>query len=194
MAYFPLFVDLTEKDILIVGGGATATRKAKVLLRFDAFVTILSPDLSEELHALVSDGKIRWIPERFSAPRAEEKPYSLIIAATDDGAVNRVIAASAQNAGIPINCVDDVENSTFLFPSVVKDGDVVAGISTGGKSPIISRELRKRIEAVYPDNIGETNEQMADLRRTLRKEIPGDTQEAQKRRKEALEKAWNPEE
>lgn len=176
MAYFPLFIDLDHADVLIVGGGSTAHRKMETLLAFGAEVTVVSPKFTGDF-AAAETVKAEFYPELL-----EHTSYALVIAATDSKQVNGEVCRAAKERNIPVNSVDDPENCTFYFPAVIKDGDVVVGISSGGKSPLVVQYVKQLISRVFPPNIGAVNEEMGRERRRIRKEIPGKTAQDQKRR------------
>lgn len=182
MAYFPLFIDLDGADVLIVGGGSTAHRKLETLLEFGAEITVVSPDFAGDF-AAAETVKAEFTPELL-----EEHSYALIIAATDSEAVNRQVCQAAKERNIPVNSVDDPENCTFYFPAVVKDGDVVVGISSGGKSPLIVQYVKHLIQKVFPKRIGAVNQIMGEERRSIREKIPGKTEQDQKKRAAFLRK------
>lgn len=182
MARFPLFIDLENIEVLIVGGGETARRKMEALLPFGAGITVVSPKFSGDF------ASAKTIKQEFSPELLDTVPFALVIAATDSAQVNHAVCEAAKSRNIPVNAVDDPENCTFYFPAVVKNGDVVVGISSGGKSPLLVRHVKELISRVLPQNIGEINEIMGRERQKIRKRIPGNAAEDQKKRAEALRK------
>ena len=143
MAYFPLFVELEEKPCLIVGGGTVALRKAEKLLCCGARLTAVAPAFAPGWDALA--GRAALLRRAFCP--ADVDGQTLVIAATDDAAVNTAVAAQCRDARIPVNTVDDPGNCTFLFPALVRRGALCVGISTGGASPTAAADVRRRIEA-----------------------------------------------
>lgn len=176
MAYFPLFVDLEGANVLIVGGGATAHRKLETLLDFGAEITVVAPRFTGDFSA------VQTIKAEFSPELLEEKPYALVIAATNSPEVNHDVFQAAKTKQIPVNSVDDRENCTFYFPAVLKSGDVVVGISSGGKSPLVAQYVKALVQKVFPDTIGAVNDVMGEERNAIRTKIPGTRPEDQKRR------------
>lgn len=157
MAHFPMFIDLTGKPCRIAGGGRVALRKAQVLLDFGASVTVIAPEICDELAALAVHTQQR----RF---RGEDCAGAvLMVAATDDRAVNHEIAVRCAQLGIPVNVTDSGEESTFLFPAYQKTGDVVAAFSGSGSSPLIARKLKEQTQ--LPPVLGELNELLGRLRK-----------------------------
>lgn len=180
MAYFPLFIDLDGADVLLVGGGSTAHRKMETLLEFGAKVTVVSPKFTGDFAAA------QTVEAPFRPEFLADRSYALVIAATDSGAVNHEVCEAAKARNIPVNSVDDRENCTFFFPAILKDGDVVVGISSGGKSPLVVQAMKERIRSVFPKGIGKINEQMSAERAKIREKIPGTTANDQKKRAEYL--------
>jgi precorrin-2 dehydrogenase/sirohydrochlorin ferrochelatase len=144
MRYFPIFLDLRGKLCVIAGGGRVAERKARKLLEAGARVRVVSPELTAGLHQLKWEGKILHRERRFQA--RDLGNAHLAIAATDDRELNRRICQLCGKRRIWVNGVDDPLHSSFIFPSVVKKGDLVLAISTSGKSPAMARALRRKLE------------------------------------------------
>ena len=148
MAYFPLFIDLNQKQGLVVGGGAVAARKIRTLLPYGPHLTVCAPSVLPELEALPG---LTLRREPFSPALLEGAFF--VIAATDDRELNRRIARLCRERNIPVNVADPGTESSFLFPSVVRRGPLTVGISTGGKSPSAAHYLREQIEGLLPDNL-----------------------------------------
>lgn len=145
MPRFPLFVSLAAKPVLIVGGGAIASRRARVLLEFGAAVTVVSPDISPEIQEMLD--RVRWRREHYTGL---DQAYFLVIAATNQRAVNRRIAEDANQVGIPVSVADCKEESTFWFPAVMRGGGLVAGmVSENGDHGAVkqaAQQIRKCLE------------------------------------------------
>lgn len=160
MSFFPFFQNIEGKTFLIVGKGSIAMRKKTLLLQFTDQVRVFE------------DGERKTGP--FS--QADLKGVDFCIASTDDSAQNSRIAAICHQAGIPVNVPDDPSLCTFYLPSIVKKGDLVIAVSTGGKSPALAAQLRRQIEQQlkedYPDNLEQILEQMGILRRRLPSVVP----------------------
>lgn len=148
MAYFPLFIDLNQKQGLVVGGGAVAARKIRTLLSYGPHLTVCAPSVLPELEALPG---LTLRREPFSPALLEGAFF--VIAATDDPELNSHIARLCRERNIPVNVADPGTESTFLFPSVVRRGPLTVGISTGGKSPSAAHYLKEQIEGLLPDNL-----------------------------------------
>ena len=153
MAYFPFFMEAEGMDCLIVGGGTVALRKVQVLLEYGAAIRVTSPEICAEIRALAGQGSIALF-ERPYEPRDMDGAEA-VVAATSDEELNRQISAECRRRRIPVNVVDVKEECSFIFPALVKDGDIVAGISTGGASPAMARLLKQRIREAIPEGAGE---------------------------------------
>lgn len=156
MSYFPFFVQISGKDILIVGGGKVAREKFEKLRLFTDRITLLAPEFSFDTAGA------RTIRERWEPSAADD--FDICIAATDDRDVNRVIGATCRGKNIPVNVVDDEESCDFIFPSIVKQGDVTVAISTGASSPAFAKYLREKTQQMLPEKTGEIAAYMKSAR------------------------------
>jgi uroporphyrin-III C-methyltransferase/precorrin-2 dehydrogenase/sirohydrochlorin ferrochelatase len=152
MRYFPLFLDLAGKPVLLVGGGAVAARKFGLLGEAGAQVTVVSPTLGKELEAARASGRFTHVPRGFDA--ADVDGRWLVVAATNDRAVNAAVAAAANASRIPCNVVDDRELSSFIMPAIIDRSPVQIAVSTGGTSPVLARLIRERLETLLDGSLG----------------------------------------
>ena len=166
MNYYPLFMNLAGRPCLVVGAGAVAARKARSLLDCGARVTVVGERPATAFAALERRGVV-LLRRRFRT--GDVVRQTLVIAATDDRAVNAVVAAAARRKGIPVNAVDDPEHCTFIVPAVVARGDLTVAISTGGKSPVAASLVKERIGELLGDEypalvrlLGAHRQQMKD--------------------------------
>ncbi len=166
MGYFPFFMELEGREGLVVGGGAVALRKLQKLLPYGPRLTVAAPELLEEIEALPGLTRLR---QTFAPAMLEGKRF--VIAATDDREVNREIAALCRERGIPVNAVDDKELCTFLFPALVKRGDLTVGVSTAGASPSAAAWVKRRVLAAVPEDFGEMLDYLASLRPLVRERV-----------------------
>ncbi|AGA91360.1 uroporphyrin-III C-methyltransferase [Thioflavicoccus mobilis 8321] len=157
MDFLPIFLDVKNKPCLVVGGGEIALRKITTLRRAGATVRVVAPQLAPALAELLADGEILHDARPFRDDDLDD--VLLVVAATDDRAVNRRIAELARTASVPVNVVDQPEDCTFLMPSVIDRSPVVVAVSTGTASPVLARLLRTRLEALIPAAYG----RLADL-------------------------------
>ena len=178
MAYFPMFVDMTERECLIVGGGNVAYRKVIVMLDFGAKVTVVAEDICDELRKLTIDdiasedktgsytankeNRITFIKRRFE--RKDCDGMEVVIAATDDNALNHEIAEYCKANGIMVNAVDQKADCSFIFPSYIKEKNLVAAFSSGGNSPVLTQYLKGKEQEILTPFLGELNEYMGLIR------------------------------
>ena len=146
MGYFPFFVDLEGREGLVVGGGAVALRKLQKLLPYGPRLTVAAPELLAEIEALPGLTRLR---RSFAPAMLEGKGF--VIAATDDRALNREICRQCREREIPVNSATSREDSTFLFPALVRRGRVCVGISTAGTNPAAAAYLRGFLEGWVPE-------------------------------------------
>lgn len=177
MQHFPVFADLSGKSCLIVGAGDVAARRVDLLLRAGAAVTVLAPEVSPALWPLAAEGRIRIEQRAFDDGVLE--PYWLVIAATDDRAVNRSVAAAAHAARRFCNVVDDRALSTFIVPAIVDRDPVTITVSTAGASPVLARWIKGLIESLVPTRIG----QLAALLQSHRRSVNAAIRNARERRR-----------
>ena len=159
MAFFPIFVDIEHKNCLIVGGGKVAWRKVVKLQEYGAKVTVISPDI---LAAIEEDETVICRHDTFREEDLEG--MELCIAATDDAGENHRIAEICRAHRVPVNAVDQLEDCSFIFSSMVRQQDVVAAVSSSGKSPVLTQYLKAQIEKVLTQRVGEANELLGKWR------------------------------
>lgn len=166
MVCFPLFVDLNDKTALVVGGGPVAARKARVLLDYGPRVLVCAPRFVPELEQLSGAELLRqpFAPELLEG-------VSLAVAATDDRVLNRTVAQLCRKRSIPVNVADSREDSTFLFPAVVRRGRLSVGISTGGASPAAAY-VRRTLEGQLPASLEPILDWLEDQREAGRDALP----------------------
>lgn len=159
MAYFPMFVQLKNKKCLVIGGGRIALRKIEVLKDFEADVTVIAPEMIPQIRQI---DKIRRIFRTFM--EKDFKDVNLVVAATDDQKVNSEISQICRQQKIPVNAVDQKEDCSFIFPSYVKEGEVVAAFSSGGQSPLITQYLKEKIKPDLNKELGQIAQILGNLR------------------------------
>ncbi len=175
MDHLPIFLRVQDREAVVVGGGAVAARKAELLVRCGARVTLVAPELSKAAAELVA-GEPRCVRHLRSAFEPEQLAHAtLVIAATDSPHVNASIAAAAGDRHLPVNVVDDLRLSSFLLPAIVDRSPVVVAIGSQGTAPVLARRLREQIEALLPARLGALA-RFAGLRRSAVRQAlrPGD--------------------
>lgn len=173
MPYFPMFIELKDCPCLVVGGGSIASRKVAVLEDFGAKVTVIAPEISPEIRAM---GTAICLEKEFD--ETDIKDWVLVVAATNDARLNRRVSKACRDRKIPVNAVDQIEDCSFIFPSYIKENDVVGAFSTGGKSPVITQYLKESVKSVLTPFIGE----LADFLGSIRTSVKENTQTEEERR------------
>lgn len=153
MDYLPLFAELKNRPVLVIGGGEIASRKIDLLLRANAIVHIAARELSEEVSALVNDKKVLWIAKEYQASYIDQVFF--VIAATDDSVLNERVYQDAQRKFKLVNVVDDQARCSFIFPSIVDRSPIIVAISSAGTAPVLARSLREKIETLLPARLGD---------------------------------------
>jgi precorrin-2 dehydrogenase/sirohydrochlorin ferrochelatase len=166
MRYYPVFLDLQGKPVVVIGGGHVAYQKMVNLVKSGAQTTVVSPELNDDMAALKATGAYRHI-ERDYQP-GDLDGYLLAFVATDDGAINTVVAKEARERGIWVNAVDDVPNCDFIMPGIAQRGDITVAISTAGRSPAMARKLREELEEFLSDDWLRLLDLCAEVRADLR--------------------------
>ena len=170
MDFLPLFLNLRERRCVVVGGGSVAERKLALLLRAGARVSVVAPALTPELSRLAAAGTIDLVARAF-AP-GDVVGATLVIAATDDGALNESVAAAAAASGVLVNVVDQPGAGDVIMPSIVDRSPVIIAIGSGGNAPVLARMLRAKLESMIPLAYGELASLLGALRGKVRRAIP----------------------
>ena len=165
MRYYPIHLDIKNRDCLIVGGGVVATRKVSTLIECGARVTVVSPDPRPELTKLASEGSVTLKKRAYR--KDDLTGMFLVIGATDDERLNRQISKDAEQAQILCNIADRPEVCNFILPSIVCRGDLVITISTSGKSPALAKHLRQKLETQFGPEYADFLFLMGAIRRRL---------------------------
>ena len=165
MRYYPIHLDIQDRNCLVVGGGGVGTRKVMALLNCGANVTVVSPNISEKLRDLA----------RFPSLKLKQRPYQssdldgmfLVIGATDDETLNRRISSDAERRSTLCNIADRPEVCNFILPSIVQRDDLVITISTSGRSPALAKKLRQSLETQFGEEYGVFLRLMGGIRKKL---------------------------
>lgn len=152
MDYLPVFVDVRGRTCIVVGGGDVALRKVAMLLRAGAKVRVIAPELTGELAQQHRRGELDWVSANFSAD--DLIAALLVVAATDDSAVNQSVFEAASARNIPVNVVDAPHHCSFIFPSVIDRSPIVVAVSSSGAAPVLARMLRAKLETLIPVGYG----------------------------------------
>jgi len=167
MGYFPFFIDIENKQGLVVGGGKVAAEKISKLAPFHSYITVVAPSILKDL---LHNQHIQCIQRKFLDDDICGKTY--VIAATNDEPLNQYISDLCKAQGILVNVADDKDKCGFLFPSLVTSGSLCIGISTGGASPRIASIYREKIQKEIPANMEEILLYLTACRKWAKENIP----------------------
>jgi precorrin-2 dehydrogenase/sirohydrochlorin ferrochelatase len=170
MKVYPVNLKIEERSCAVVGGGKVAERKVLSLLEAGAKVTVISPELSSGLTELQAGGQITWLKKDYSTGDACR--YFMVVCATDSQAINNRAAVEAREAGALVNIVDTPDECDFVIPSKIVRGDLLITVSTGGKSPAFSRQLREELETRYGEEYGVYLEMLSKRRAEIKDKLP----------------------
>ncbi len=184
MTWFPVYEKMDQKTFLMIGGGTVAARKVNRLRQYFAAdqggtvrIRLLAPETEIAVDAVCTEAAeelkpvtdmpiyVEWIPRAYVS--GDETLGDYVIAATDSKELNAEIARRCHRQQIPVNVVDDTSLCTWLFPSLVRRGDLMIGISTGGASPAYAGQLRRQLEETVPENIDLILKRMGEIRQVL---------------------------
>lgn len=168
--FYPIALDLRGKRCLVVGGGVIADGKLDALLLADAQVQVVSPAVGPRIAELAAAGRIALALREYRAGDLDD--VYLAIAATDDRAVNAVIAAEARARDILVNAVDDPPNCDFYAVAIVRRGALQVAISTNGLSPAFARWMREQLDESLPDEYADLLQALGEVREELRADGP----------------------
>ena len=169
MADFPLFIKMDGRKVMVIGGGSVALRKIRILTDYGADIRIISGEVRDELKMLAEAGRLECQKENLTENHPPEWEEAILVnCASNDETVNVVAADYCQKRHILVDCAKPGENSDCVFPSVVRRGNVVVGISTSGGVPALTKHLREKIEAVIPEWYGDFEGTLRDKRRQLK--------------------------
>ena len=165
--YYPIFLNLVERPVIVIGGGSVACEKVAGLRKAGARITVVSPELASELAELRDAGELTHVPRGWE-PADLDADWAVVMVATDDGAVNRQVTAESRARRIWVNAADDPANCDFILPSVVRRGKITLAASTAGTSPALARRLREELEAYLGDDMPALADLLAEVRTELR--------------------------
>jgi uroporphyrin-III C-methyltransferase/precorrin-2 dehydrogenase/sirohydrochlorin ferrochelatase len=170
MRYFPLFLDMRDRLVVIVGGGTIAERKLALVAESGARLKVVAPTLTAALQVARDEGRLEHVSREFEPHDLDGA--RLVIAATADRAVNAGVAQAAEQRGIIANVVDDLELSTGILPAIIDRSPIVVAVSTGGTAPVLARRIRAQLETVVDESLGRFAAFAAAWRGRIRAAIP----------------------
>ena len=172
MAYFPFFIDIDNQKCLIVGGGTVAYRKVLVLKDYGPRIHVVAAEISGKIRDLAERKDSRIVLEQREFEERDLENVDFVVAATEDGALNRRISHICRERRIPVNVVDVQDACSFIFPALVRDGDITVGISTGGSSPTIAQYLKAKFREDIPEGFGDLAVQLGSYRQMVKEQVP----------------------
>ncbi|MDX1812172.1 MAG: bifunctional precorrin-2 dehydrogenase/sirohydrochlorin ferrochelatase, partial [Gammaproteobacteria bacterium] len=165
MDFLPIFFDIKNKSCLVVGGGEIASRKVRFLQQAGGLVHVVAPQLHETLVAQLQQNKISHKAENFIEQDLDG--HVLVIAATDDEAINQQVSEAAKKRNLPVNVVDAPQLCSFIVPSIIDRSPVVVAVSSGGSSPVLARLIKAKLETIIPASYG----RLANLVKSYREKV-----------------------
>jgi siroheme synthase-like protein len=165
MSYFPIYLEMTRRRCLVIGGGAVAERKIANLLEAGAEVTVLSPDVTENIARWSMQNLLQLQARRYH--EGDLAGFDLAFVATDDAEVNGAVYREGRSGGVWINAADDPSHCDFILPSVLRRGDLTVAVSSGGNSPALVRTVREELELYFTQEY----EALAQLASEARREL-----------------------
>jgi precorrin-2 dehydrogenase/sirohydrochlorin ferrochelatase len=167
MSYFPAFLKLDNKKILIVGGGVIAYEKLGHLLDFTSDISVIALEFSDDMSKTIKEKNLHF--EKRGYKKGDIKDFAIVVVAIDDIPLQAEIFAESKQYNCLCNSVDSVDYCDFIFPSYVKKDDLTIAISTSGASPAMAKHLRVYLQNLIPEGVSEFLTQMRNLRKTLPK-------------------------
>ncbi|HET7433517.1 MAG TPA: bifunctional precorrin-2 dehydrogenase/sirohydrochlorin ferrochelatase [Thermoanaerobaculia bacterium] len=160
--YYPIYLDIEGRNVLIIGGGNVCARKAETMMKYGARVTIVSPEFTDEIEGWAGEGCLQL--KRKTYDESDLDDAHIVIASTDVQAINEQIAADCRSRRIPVNVVDVTPLCEFIVPAIIEKGSIQIAISTGGKSPALARTLKEDLQRTIGPEYAEVNDVLGSLR------------------------------
>ncbi len=170
--YYPISLDIEDREVVIIGGGNVSARKAETLMSYGAKVKVVAPVFAEEIEAWAREGRLLVRRKPYDAGDLEGA--SIVIASTDNQGVNEQIAADCRARRIPVNVVDMTPLCDFIVPAVIEKGSIQIAVSTGGRSPALARALRDELDRLIGPEYAEANDMLGTLRESAKRALPAD--------------------
>jgi precorrin-2 dehydrogenase/sirohydrochlorin ferrochelatase len=168
--FYPIYLSLKNKRVVVIGGGEVAERKVESLLGTGAAVTVISPETTARLDALARDNEIQLYRRVYDSQDCDGA--FLVFSATDDPGISARVFRDAAKAGAMVNTADQPERCDFIMPAVLRRGDVAIAISTGGTSPGLAAQLRRTIAEIIGPEYAQLAQLLSRARREIRERIP----------------------
>lgn len=170
--YYPIYLDIENRSVVIIGGGNVCARKAETMMNYGARVTIVAPEFTDEIEKWAGEGCLQLRKKTYD--ESDLDGANIVIASTDDERVNTEIASDCRRRRIPVNVVDVTPLCEFIVPAIVEKGSVQIAVSTGGKSPALARTLKEDLQRFVGPEYDEVNQLLGSLRDGAKKVLPTD--------------------
>jgi len=167
MSFFPMYMDMQNLKVLVVGGGYIATEKLEKLVDFTTQITVIALRVEDEAQNIIN--KYELILQKRAYESGDIEGFDIVIVATDTVELHKEIYEESRGSRILVNSVDNTDFCDFIFPSYVKKDDLTIAFSTGGASPAFAKHIRRHFEKIIPDSVGEFLKKMKALRTTMPK-------------------------
>jgi len=167
MAYFPMFIDMNNLKVLLIGGGDIATHKLEKLIVFTQDITIITQHADDKIKSIVDIYHLTLHQRDYRVD--DIRGFNIIVIATDSTILHKEIYEESRGLGILVNSVDNAKYCDFIFPSYIKKEDLTIAFSTGGTSPAFAKQLRQHFEKIIPNSVDDFLKTMKTLRTTLPK-------------------------
>ncbi|PHS42316.1 MAG: siroheme synthase [Sulfurovum sp.] len=167
MSYFPMFMDMKNLKVLVIGAGTIATEKLEKLIDFTTEITVIALRVEEEAKRLIEEYQLTL--EQRAYKKGDIEGFDIVIVATDTVDMHKEIYKESRGSRVLVNSVDNTEYCDFIFPSYVKKEDLTIAFSTGGASPAFAKQIRRHFEKIIPDSVGAFLQKMKGLRSTMPK-------------------------
>jgi len=167
VSFFPAYLSLSNKKILLVGGGYIALEKLEKLIDFSTEIMVISKELSPEFQSFALAHNIHIEQRAYQV--GDINGYDIVIVATDTAVLHKAIYEESRATRVLVNSVDNTAYCDFIFPSYIKKGDLTVSVSTSGASPALAKRLRVYLEKIIPTEIESFLKEMRNLRKTLPK-------------------------
>ena len=168
MALYPIFIEAKGRPVLVIGGGHVGAEKVRGLLAAEADITLVSPELIDELREHATAGRIKHVARAYEESDLDGD-WEWIMVATDDGAINAAVSHAGKARGLWVNAADDPANCDFILPSVVRKGKITLAASTSGTSPALARRLREELDAYLTEDMPALADLLAEVRAEIRR-------------------------
>ena len=170
--YYPIYLDIEGRNVIIIGGGNVCARKAETMMRYGARVTIVAPEFTDEIEGWAREGCLALKRKTYDA--SDLDGANIVIASTDIQSVNEQIAADCRARRIPVNVVDVTPLCEFIVPAIIESGSVQIAVSTGGRSPALARTLKEDLQRFIGPEYSEVNDVLGTLRDGAKSVLPTD--------------------